>query len=98
MSIVVASFVVFIILASFVFGGLAIKWHNDHEIRKERIRAGGEGNTLGTSELRGLIQEAMTDAVAPIEERLDLLESHMRQLPERSAGSAEAQQERSRER
>lgn len=80
MPISVIAFILIIILISFAFGGLVIKWNND--LKRQQINAKTQGNSLGTSELKGLIQEAMLDTVAPIEERLDLIEAHMRVLPE----------------
>jgi len=76
--------VVFLVLSTLiVFGFIAtMRWL---DIWKQQ-RLGGEGvaegeNSLGTGELRGLIQEAMQDVIAPLEERLDLMEGHLRQLP-----------------
>ena len=60
-----------------------VKWGND--LKREKLRAESGGNSLGTSELRDLIQEAMLDAITPLEERLDLIEMNTRQLPEHDA-------------
>ena len=79
-------FVVFIVLIVFSFVALMVKWSLDQ--KREKMRAERGGSSLGTGELRGLIQEAMHDAIAPLEERLDLMEMHMRQLPEHGAESA----------
>ena len=76
-------FVVFIVLIVFGFIALMVKWKND--LKREEIRGESGGSSLGTGELRGLIQEAMHDAMAPVEERLDLIEMHMRRLPEHDA-------------
>ena len=81
-------FIIAILMIVFVFSGLAVKWDHDFKLRREQIRAGQEGSSLGTSELRALIQEAMLDAIAPLEERLELIEKHMRQLPESTAKAA----------
>lgn len=84
-------FVISIILIVFAFAGFAIKWDHDFKLRREQIRAGEEGSSLGASELKGLIQEAMHDAVAPLEERMDRMEKHLRQLPESTARPADHQ-------
>ncbi|GMQ83227.1 MAG: hypothetical protein BMS9Abin05_2717 [Rhodothermia bacterium] len=72
--------VVFIVLILFGFIALMVKWSLDQ--KREKLRAESGGSSLGTGELRGLIQEAMHDVIAPVEERLDLIEMHMRRLPE----------------
>jgi len=72
-----------IVLIVFCFISLMVKWGND--LKREKLRAEGGGNSLGTSELRGLIQEAMLDAITPLEERLDLIEMNTRRLPEHDA-------------
>ncbi len=74
-------FVVFIVLIVFSFVALMVKWSLDQ--KREKMRAESGGSSLGTGELRGLIQEAMLDAIAPLEERLDLIEMNTRQLPEK---------------
>ena len=85
MDIEIIGFVILIILLAFSFGGLTIKWHHDFRLKQERIRAESKGSSLATSELSDLIQSAMLDALSPLEERLDLIEMHMRQLPEHAA-------------
>ena len=82
-------FQAFVVLIFFGFIALMVKWRND--LKREKIRAEGGGSSLGTGELRGLIQEAVHDANAPLEERLDLMEMHMRQLPERDAESKQVE-------
>ncbi len=59
-------FVVSIVLIVFGFIALILKWKND--LKREEIRAESGGSILGTGELRGLIQEAMRDAMVPVEE------------------------------
>lgn len=54
---------------SFVY--LTIKLILDH--KKHRLAA-GEGRSLGTSELKAMIREAVTEATAPLVERIDALE------------------------
>jgi len=81
MSIAVIVFILLIILISLGFGGMAIKWDHDFKLKREELRTESRGSSLGTSELRGLIQEAMLETISPLEERLDLIEMHMRQLP-----------------
>lgn len=85
MPISVIAFVLTIIIMSFVFGGLTIKWHNDFKLKRDRQRSELSGSSMGTGELKVLIQEAMAETVAPIEERLELIERNMRQLPEHGA-------------
>lgn len=80
---------VYIVLIVFSFIALMVKWEND--LKREKIRAKGGGSSLGTSELRGLIQEAMLDAITPLEERLDLMEMHMRRLPGHDAESKQVE-------
>ena len=75
-------FIILIVVLSFIFGGIVIKWQND--LKREQLRAGSDQNSLGTGELREIIQEAMEEAVSPLEERLDLIEQNMRRLPEHS--------------
>ena len=85
----VIAFIIGVILISFAFGGLMIKWQND--LKREKFLAENSSNSLGTSELRGMMQETMLDTVAPIEERLELIEAHMRQLPESRENTASAE-------
>ncbi len=80
---------VFILLVIFSFIALMVKM--DQDLKREKMRAESGGNSLGTSELRGLIQEAMHDANAPLEERLDLIEAHMRQLPDHDVESKQVE-------
>ncbi|GMQ82147.1 MAG: hypothetical protein BMS9Abin05_1591 [Rhodothermia bacterium] len=70
-----------------VFSFIAWSVKNKYDLKKEELRALGGSQSLGTSELKGMIQESMMDALAPLEEPFELIESHMRRLPE---GSAEA--------
>lgn len=87
MSMAFMFFVFSIVLIALGFGGLAIRWDHNFKLRREELRTGESDNSLGTSELRELIQETMLDVIAPVEERLDAIEMHMRQLPENTAGS-----------
>ncbi len=82
-------FQAFVVLIFFGFIALMVKWRND--LKREKIRAEDGGSSLGTSELRGLIQEAVHDANAPLEERLGLIEAHMRQLPDHDAESKQVE-------
>ena len=82
-------FQAFVVLIFFGFIALMVKWRND--LKREKIRAEGGGSSLGTSELRGLIQEAMHEAIAPLEERLDLMETQARQLPDHDAESKQVE-------
>ncbi len=74
-------FVLGILVIVFIFAGYAVNRDHAFKIEREHIRAGKEGSSLGTSELKGLIQAAMSEAIAPMEERLDLIERQLRQLP-----------------
>jgi|Marorgknorr_s2lv_3_1036020.scaffolds.fasta_scaffold01563_3 hypothetical protein len=76
---------IIIVVISFIFGGLAIKWSNAHKLEIAKLRAQESDNSLGTGELRDLIQESMLEAMAPLEERLELVERQTRRLPEHSA-------------
>ena len=88
MPLTLIAFIVLISLIVLPFVAFLVKRDNDFKLRREEIRSESKGSSLGTSELRGLIQEAMHDAIAPLEERLDLMEMHMRQLPEHGAEPA----------
>ncbi len=87
MPITVIAFICLIVIISLGFAGMAIKWDHDFKLKREKLQAEGKGNSLGVSELQGLIQEAMRESIEPLEERLGLIESHMRQLPEHAADS-----------
>ena len=80
---------VFIVLIVFSF--LAFKVWSDRDLKREKILAEGGGNSLGTSELKGLIQDAMREAIVPVEERLDLMEAQMRRLPGHDAESKQVE-------
>ncbi len=64
-----------------IFSFIAWNAKAKNDLKREQIRAQSGSQSLGTSELKGMIQEAMTDAIIPLEERLELIESHMRRLP-----------------
>ncbi len=81
-------FIIAIIVIVFLFAGWAVKRDHDFKLRREQIRGGKEEGSLGTSELRGLIQEAMLDVVAPLEQRMERIETHLRQLPESTTRTA----------
>ena len=84
-------FLIPIVVVPTVFGFIAlmVKWSLDQ--KREKMRAESGGSSLGTGELRGLIQEAMVDAMAPLEERLDLIEMNTRRLPEHGAESKQVE-------
>ena len=65
----------------------AFKVWSDRDLQREKILAESGGNSLGTSELKGLIQDARREAIIPVEERLDLMEAQMRRLPSHDAAS-----------
>lgn len=79
-------YTVFIVLIVFSFIALMVKWSLDQ--KREKMRANSSESSLGTGELRSLIQEAMHDAIAPVEERLDLIETNTRRLPEHDTGTS----------
>ncbi len=81
----VIAFILLALVIVLCFAGLAIKWDNDFNLKKERLRGEEGDNSLGTGELRDLIQESMHEAIAPLEERLEVIEKRTRQLPEHSA-------------
>ena len=81
----VIAFVLMGLVIVLSFAGLAIKWDNDFKLKRDRQRREEGDNSLGTGELRELIQESMHEAISPLEERLDLVEKRTRQLPEHSA-------------
>ncbi len=91
MPLTVIAFIVLISLIALPFAAFAIKRDHEFKLEREKIRAESRGSSLGTSELRGLIQEAMHEAIAPLEERLDLMEMHMRQLPEHDGESKQVE-------
>lgn len=82
-------FVLGILVIVFIFAGYAVNRDHAFKIEREHIRAGNEGSSLGTSELKGLIQEAMSEAIAPMEKRLDLIEGQLRQVPQSSSSRIE---------
>lgn len=86
MPIAVAAFIATIILLAFGFAGVALKWQYDY--KRDKLRAQAGGNSLPTSELKALIQEAMDTAVAPLDARLELIERQLRQLPEHAGGES----------
>jgi hypothetical protein len=75
-------FVIAIIMVVFGFVAFTVKLNNDYKLRREELQSGREGSSLGSGELRRLIREAVADAIVPVEERLELIERQMRQLPE----------------
>jgi hypothetical protein len=82
-------FVIAIIMVVFGFVAFTVKLNNDYKLRREELERGREGSSLGTGELRQLIREALADALAPVEDRLELIEKQMRRLPEHRAESPE---------
>ena len=74
-----------------IFGGIVIKWQND--LKREELKAGSDQKSLGTGELKEMIQDAMEEAISPLEDRLELIEQNMRRLPEHvEKGAAEEPQ------
>ena len=74
-------------MIALIFGGLTVKWDHNFKLKRDQLRDQGKGNSLGEGELRKLLQDTVLDAIAPMEDRLDLIEMHMRQLPEGVATS-----------
>jgi hypothetical protein len=56
-----------------------VKWSLDYNKWKLQYRSGGppSDNSLGTSELKAFIREAVEEANAPLVERLDALEARL---------------------
>ena len=71
------AFLIPIVLFSII--ALIVKWSLDHSKWKieHRSRGASTDNSLGTSELRALIQEAVEEANAPLTERVEALEAHL---------------------
>lgn len=73
-----------------------VKWSLDYSKWKLQYRSGGvpTDNSLGTSELKAFIREAVEEANAPLAERLDALEARLeapaRRAPLLDAYEAEA--------
>ena len=88
--------VLILILSStlIVFGFIATMKFLDIYRRTKLGDEGGTGtdNSLGTGELRGLIQEAVVDAIQPVEDRLEQMEMALRQLPEAKTDSKSLQE------
>ena len=55
----IIALIIIIVVISFIFGGLALKWSNAHKLEIEKLIAHESDNSLGTGELRDLIQESM---------------------------------------
>ena len=89
MDISLVIFVVFLNLIIFTFIGSMVKLGLDY--RKTKMLANSGGSSLGTTELRDLIRDAVEEANAPLLERLETLEGQLDALPpvERPLLSAE---------
>ena len=86
---------VLILLVIFSFVALIVKMAMDHEKEKFKIMGGKNSeNSLGTSELKQLIREAVSDAVAeanaPLVARLEKLEQR-KALPPHTPEPADAE-------
>lgn len=65
---------ILLMLIVFTFSGLMAKWGFDYN--KAKLQAGTPpDNSLGMSELRKMIREAVQEANAPLEERIEQLEA-----------------------
>ncbi len=71
------AFLIPIVLFSII--ALIVKWGLDHSKWKieHRSRGASTDNSLGTSELRALIHEAVEEANAPLTERVEALEARL---------------------
>ena len=67
-------FVILLVSIVLGFAGLMAKlsWDHDREKRRDKLRA--QDNSLGVSELRTMIQDAVREATADLEARLEALE------------------------
>ena len=65
-------------IAAFVAATLIVKWSLEYSKWKRQFEQGRApaDNSLGTSELKTLIREAMEEANAPLVERIEALEAH----------------------
>ncbi|MDE2997012.1 MAG: hypothetical protein OXT73_09810 [Bacteroidota bacterium] len=73
--------------SSLLFIKMILDYNRDKMLAQGNSRAQlNEGETLRVSELREMIQEAVTDAVAPLEARMDELEGlSLPEAPSRKA-------------
>ncbi len=74
-----------VIVTLIVFSALLIFMKMILDYRRDKLqirnaRQEGEGRSLGTSELQGLIREAVEEANAPLLEQISLLEAQLRSL------------------
>ena len=78
--------IILAIIFGFVF--MIVKMGMDHERAKLKLKEGVGENSMTTSELKSLIDEAVQDAIAPLERRIEELASGSRlpsnALPEAS--------------
>jgi hypothetical protein len=65
--------VILFVLGIMAFVAVISKWAFEHEREKLRLKGGGQ-QSMTTSELRALIQEAVGAATEPLEERLGRIE------------------------
>ena len=73
------NFALLIPIVFFSIIALIVKWGLDHSKWKieHRSRGASTDNSLGTSELRALIHEAVEEANAPLTERVEALEARL---------------------
>ena len=67
-------FVIVLISVVLGFAGLMAKLSMDHDREKRRDKLRAQDNSLGVSELRAMIQEAVREATADLEARIEALE------------------------
>ena len=69
-------FVLVLVCIVLGFAGLMAKlsWDHEREKRQDKLRAQGQDNSLAVSELRAMIQEAVREATADLEVRIEALE------------------------
>ena len=90
-------FVIVLISVVLGFAGLMAKLSMDHEREKRRDKLRAQDNSLGVSELRTMIQDAVREATADLEARIEALERNETSVREqaklplgRPAGETEA--------
>ena len=65
-------------IAAIVAGALIVKWSLDYSRwKKQYDRGDAPGNSLGTSELKALIREAVEEANEPLLDRFETLEARL---------------------
>ncbi len=69
-------------ITAIVAGALIVKWSLDYSRwKKQYDRGDSPGNSLGTSEFKALIREAVEEANEPLLDRLETLEARLDTVP-----------------